>query len=173
MLTIIMECRDQEAEAAYTLGALVPGAVEGLVSDVVILDGGSRDGIQKLADAAGCRFYSHWDLKDVLRAVRGEWLLLLEPGARPQSGWIEEISEYIGATKEPARFTESKTFRKPLYKRLGRKRPPLEHGVIMSKRQAMAIARSGFSLEKLSAGLKKKTLKAELIPAWVTVKRGH
>ena len=93
MLTIIMECRDQETEAAHTLNALVSGAVEGLVSDVIILDHGSRDGIQKLAEAAGCRYFVDWDMKDVLGTARGDWLFLIEPGARPQPWWIEEVFE--------------------------------------------------------------------------------
>lgn len=62
MLTVIMECRDHEPELAHTLSALVTGAVEGLVSDVVILDHGSRDGSSRVADAAGCRFYGQWDI---------------------------------------------------------------------------------------------------------------
>ncbi len=41
MLTIIMECRDDEAELAQTLSALVSGAVEGIVRDVIVLDHGS------------------------------------------------------------------------------------------------------------------------------------
>ena len=40
MLTIIMESRDSEAELAQTLSALVSGAVEGLVRDVIVLDHG-------------------------------------------------------------------------------------------------------------------------------------
>ncbi len=44
MLTVIMETKDNEAELAQTLSALVAGAVEGLVSDVIILDHGSTDG---------------------------------------------------------------------------------------------------------------------------------
>lgn len=170
MLTIIMECRDQETEAAHTLNALVSGAVEGLVSDVIILDHGSRDGIQKLAEAAGCRYFGHWDMKDVLRTARGDWLFLIEPGARPQPGWIEEVFEYASVTRDPARFTESRTFRKPLFKRLGRRRPPLEHGVILTKRQALAVARSGHTLERLAEGLKKRVLRSEIIPAWVTAR---
>ena len=58
MLTIIMETRDNEVELAQTLSVLVAGAVEGLVSDVIILDHGSRDGSVHVADAAGCRFCS-------------------------------------------------------------------------------------------------------------------
>lgn len=168
MLTIIMECQDQETEAAHTLNALVSGAVEGLVSDVLILDKGSSDGIQKLAEAAGCRYFGDWDMKDVLDGARGDWLFLIEPGARPQPGWIEEIFEYASVTRDPARFSDSRTFRKPLLKRIGRKRSALENGVILTKRQAISLARSGSDLEKLASGLKKRVLRSEIIPAWVT-----
>lgn len=58
MLTIIMETQDNEAELVQTLSVLVAGAVEGLVSDVIILDHGSRDGSSRVAEAAGCRFAS-------------------------------------------------------------------------------------------------------------------
>ncbi len=56
MLTVIIETRNNEAELAQTLSALVAGAVEGLVSDVIILDHGSRDGSSRVADAAGRAF---------------------------------------------------------------------------------------------------------------------
>ena len=56
MLTIITETRDNEAELAQTLSALVAGAVEGLVSDVIVLDHASQDGSSRVADAAGARF---------------------------------------------------------------------------------------------------------------------
>ncbi len=85
MLTVVLECQDQESELAQTLSVLVAGAVEGLVSDVVVLDHGSRDGTSRVADAAYCRFHSQWDIKDIVRSARGEWLLFVEPGARPQA----------------------------------------------------------------------------------------
>jgi hypothetical protein len=113
MLTVLLECQDQEPELAQTLSVLVAGAVEGLVSDVVVLDHGSRDGTSRVADAAGCRFHSQWDIKDILRSARGEWLLFVEPGARPQAGWIDEIAEYVSLNKLPARFTASRGYRRP------------------------------------------------------------
>jgi hypothetical protein len=167
MLTVIIECQDQEPELAQTLAVLVSGAVEGLVCDVVVLDHGSRDGTSKVADAAGCRFYSQWDINDILRSARGEWLLLVEPGARPQSGWIDEIAEYMSLNKVPARFTASRGYRRPFLKRFGRSLPPLELGFLMSKRQALASAKSGMRLAEFTKGHKSRRLSSELIPSWV------
>ncbi|CAN7588169.1 glycosyl transferase [Rhizobium sp. LjRoot30] len=167
MLTVIMECRDQEAELAQTLSVLVAGAVEGLVSDVVVLDHGSKDGSSDVADAAGCRFHLHWDLAEIVRGARGEWLLLLEPGARPQSGWVEEIAEYMALNRLPARFSPSVSYRLPLLKRIFRAVPPLEPGFLISKSQVLAAAKPGLSLAELAKGQKTRRLASELIPSWV------
>ncbi|RUL98672.1 glycosyltransferase family 2 protein [Rhizobium chutanense] len=167
MLTVVLECQDQESELAQTLSVLVAGAVEGLVSDVVVLDHGSRDGTSRVADAAGCRFHSHWDIKDIVRSARGEWLLFVEPGARPQAGWIDEIAEYVALNKLPARFTASRGYRRPLFQRIGRTVAPLELGLLMPKSQALATARSGMPLAEFGKGQKPRKLASELIPAWV------
>ncbi|MEZ2129380.1 MULTISPECIES: glycosyl transferase [unclassified Sinorhizobium] len=167
MLTVILECQDQESELAQTLSALVAGAVEGLVSDVVVLDHGSRDGSSRVADAAGCRFYSQWDIKDIVRAARGEWLLLVEPGARPQKGWIDEIAEYVALNKVPARFSASRNYRRPFFKRIGRSLPPLELGLLVPKRLAVATAKTGMPLHEFAKGQKISQLSSELIPSWV------
>lgn len=166
MLTIIMECRDNEAELAQTLSALVSGAVEGVVRDVIVLDQGSRDGSSKVADAAGCRFLADWDMKDVVRSARGDWLLLLEPGARPLSGWVEAVVDHVAINGNPARFQGSRSHRRPFFQRLGRRMAPLEHGYLVSKRQASATARSGMTLAELAKGAGTRTLVAEIVPAW-------
>jgi hypothetical protein len=167
MLTIIMECRDQEPELAQTLSVLVPGAVQGLVSDVIILDHGSRDGSARVADAAGARFHLQWDMKDIVRSARGEWLLMLEPGSRPQTGWVEEIMEFIALSKTPGRLSASRRWRKPFFQRIGRRAKPLENGFLLSKRQALNLAKSGMMLEGFAAGQVAQKLHSEIIPAWV------
>ena len=166
MLTVLLECRDNEPELAYTLAVLVSGAVDGLVSDVIVLDHGSRDGSARVADAAGCRFVDKWELHDVLRTARGEWIMLLEPGARPQAGWIEEVLEHASLSKAPARFSPSSRFRRPFFKRWKRS-GPLELGFLMPKRQASALARPGMDLSALTRASSVRKLRAELIPAWV------
>jgi len=167
MLTVIIECQDQESELAQTLGVLVAGAVEGLICDVVVLDRGSSDGTAQVADAAGCRFYSQWDVKDVLSSARGDWLLLVEAGARPQAGWIDEIAEYVSLNKLPARFTASRGYRRPFLQWITRRLPPLERGLLVSKRQALADARGDMRLADFAKGRKTRRLSSEIIPSWV------
>ncbi|MFC3073824.1 glycosyl transferase [Shinella pollutisoli] len=172
MLTIIMECRDNEAELAQTLSALVAGAVEGIVRDVIVLDRGSRDGSSKVADAAGCRFLTEWDMKDVVRSARGDWLLLLEPGARPLAGWVDAVVDHVAIEKRPAHFSGSRSHRPPLFSRL-RRRPALERGYLVSKRQASATVASGMALAEMAKRGGARRLVAEIVPAWaMKVMRG-
>ncbi len=166
MLTVIMECRDQEPELAQTLAVLVAGAIDGLVSDVVVLDHGSSDGTARLAEAAGCRFYRQWNMAEILNAARGDWILLVEPGARPQNGWIEEICEYVASSRKPAQFSASRLHRRPFLQRIGR-RPPLEQGLLMTKGEAIAAATSAGGLDHIARGRKAQRLSSELVPSWV------
>lgn len=170
MLTVLMECRDQETELAQTLSVLVAGAVEGLISDVVILDHGSRDASAKVADAAGCRFHTEWDIRDIVRSVRGEWLLLMEPGARPQMGWIDELGEHVAMGGQAAKFSPSRNHLPSFFKRLSRRVPPLEYGFLMPKTQAVACARSGMPLAELARKQKAFMLISEMVPAWAARK---
>ena len=56
MISVIIPTLDSERALLPTLAALVPGAMEGLVSEVIVADGGSRDDTAIVADAAGCNF---------------------------------------------------------------------------------------------------------------------
>lgn len=167
MISVIIECKDRERELAVTLSALVPGAVEGLVAEVIVIDRGSRDGTARLADAAGCRFLSEPDLEDVVRNARGDWLLLLEPGARPISGWIDHMIEYLGTATMAARFSPSREYRLPFFSRIFRRPSALEYGLLLPKRQAVANLPGKTHLEELARGLAVKRLKCEIAPASV------
>jgi hypothetical protein len=65
----------------------------------------------------------------------------------------------------PARFTRSRARRLSLFARIGRSRHALAEGLLISKRQALALARSGMDGEALARGLAAKRLVAEIAPA--------
>ena len=83
-----------------TLAALVPGAMAGIVSDVIIADAGSRDGTAAVADVAGCRFMVTpgplgTRLSAAAASARAPWLLFMRPGSVPDVTWVQETSRFV------------------------------------------------------------------------------
>ncbi len=95
MFSIIIATSDSERALVPTLAALVPGATAGIVREVIIADGGSRDETADVAEIAGCRFMSSSQplgarLRAAAAAARGTWLMFLTPGVVPEPTWIDE-----------------------------------------------------------------------------------
>ena len=100
MLSVIIATLDSEAPLVATLTALVPGAMEGLVSEVIVADGGSRDGTATVADVAGCHFAVIEGplgrrLKTAAATARAPWLLFLRPGTIPDAAWTGEVRRFV------------------------------------------------------------------------------
>ncbi|MEP2980542.1 MAG: glycosyl transferase [Lentilitoribacter sp.] len=165
MISVIIQCRDQEAELAKTLSALVSGAVEGIISDVTIIDDGSSDGTATVADAAGCNLYSSNDIAKLPTHIRSDWIFLVEPGAKPLSGWIEALTEHINNGQTSARMSPSVNYRLPFLKRLLRKSSPLEYGVIMPKREFANNVKKAKDLAGVASGARTIKLRCEMVPA--------
>ncbi len=108
MITAIFAAKDVEMPLAHALHALVPAAAEGVLREVLIVDGGSRDGTAIVADAAGCdiiesRGARETDLRRAAERARAEWLLFLSPHVVLESGWQAEVVDYIGRAIESGR----------------------------------------------------------------------
>ena len=102
MISVIIPTLNAEEHLARTLAALVPGAVEGLVREVIIADGGSRDGTRAIAEATGCEFVSGAagrgrQLAAGARMARSGWLLFLHADTVPGEGWIGAVEDFIAA----------------------------------------------------------------------------
>jgi cellulose synthase/poly-beta-1,6-N-acetylglucosamine synthase-like glycosyltransferase len=100
MLSIIIPTHDSERPLVHTLAALVSGAIAGLVREVIVTDGRSRDQTEQVADIAGCAFSSSSEplgarLKAAAAGARGEWLMFVRPGAVPAPSWIDETVAFI------------------------------------------------------------------------------
>jgi glycosyltransferase involved in cell wall biosynthesis len=104
MLSVIIATQDSERALVPTLSALVSGAVAGLVREVIVADGGSRDATARVADSAGCRIaVTEAPLGARLRAAaesaRGPWLMFLRPGTVPEPAWVDETESFLQAAE--------------------------------------------------------------------------
>jgi glycosyltransferase involved in cell wall biosynthesis len=100
MLSVIIATLDSKRALVPTLAALVPGATAGLLSEVVVADGGSTDETAAVADAAGCNFIVGAGplggrLKAAAAAARAPWLLFLRPGTILHAPWISEATRLV------------------------------------------------------------------------------
>jgi hypothetical protein len=115
MISVVIATHDSEELLVPTLAALVPGALAGIVSDVIVADGGSTDGTAKVADVAGCRFVTSAApigarLKAAAALARAPWLLFLQPGVVPDAAWTEEATRFVQQT-EAAGAAQAAVFR--------------------------------------------------------------
>jgi glycosyltransferase involved in cell wall biosynthesis len=103
MLSVVIPTHDSERALVPTLAALVPGAVAGVVREVIVADAGSADATAEIADGAGCRVLILREprgarLKAAADAARAPWLLFLPPGSVPDATWTDEVRRFIEET---------------------------------------------------------------------------
>ena len=102
MLSAIIATHESERALVPTLAALVAGATAGLLGEVIVADGGSRDATAEVADVAGCRFMASGEplgarLKAAAASTRTPWLLFLRAGCVPEPNWVEAADRFIDA----------------------------------------------------------------------------
>jgi hypothetical protein len=100
MLSVIIPTLNSERLLVRTLAMLVPGAMSGLVRDVTLADGGSRDGTAEIADMAGCILLASSApvgprLREAAMGARSAWLMFLRPGIVLDATWLDETSRFI------------------------------------------------------------------------------
>lgn len=100
MLSVIIPTLNAENTLPATLEALVPAAVTGLVSEVIVVDGGSNDATVRIADQAGCRIMSAQkgrgnQLAEGAKQARSPWLLFLHADTVLEDRWDEDVPNFI------------------------------------------------------------------------------
>ncbi len=100
MISVVVPTLNAEASLAAALTSLVPGAVDGIVRQVIVVDGGSSDRTLRIAEDSGA---------DIVRAERGRgrqlqagaeaarfpWLLFLHADTVLDAGWEREVATFI------------------------------------------------------------------------------
>jgi rSAM/selenodomain-associated transferase 2 len=100
MLSVIIPTLNAEQGLPATLSALVPAAVNGLVREVIVADGGSADRTVAIAEDAGarlvhCRGGRGGQLSAGAELARSDWLLFLHADTVLEPGWEREAAAYM------------------------------------------------------------------------------
>ena len=168
---MFIDCGPDDRMLAQTLATLVPGAVTGLVREVVLIDRQMGPAARKVAEHAGCRIVEPDEFRPAIEASKGEWILSLEPGARLQPGWMEAVGEFAetlpagGSPAGAARFRRARADQPAFFQRLRQIRTALAEGFLVRKPQAIGLTKLAFTLEEMAKGVAVTRLSAEIRPA--------
>jgi rSAM/selenodomain-associated transferase 2 len=116
MISVIIPTLNAEARLAEALGALVPAAVDGLIREVIVIDGGSGDRTAAIADQAGTGFLVRtggrgYQLAAGAHRARFPWLLFLHADTVLEAGWERDAVAFMDAVDAGKRPPAAATFR--------------------------------------------------------------
>jgi hypothetical protein len=114
MLSVIIPTRNSEHALVPTLAALVSGATAGLISEVLIADGGSQDDTSTVADVAGCEFLAleaplGRRLRAAVERARAPWLMFIQPGTILYAPWTDDAIRFV---EQPGPRSTAAVFRR-------------------------------------------------------------
>ncbi|HYM02977.1 MAG TPA: TIGR04283 family arsenosugar biosynthesis glycosyltransferase [Stellaceae bacterium] len=100
-LSVIIPTLDAAVRLPTTLAALTEGSETGLVREIIVVDGGSRDDTARLAAESGARVLSApsgrgAQLAAGAAAASGTWLLFLHADTQLSSGWSNAAARFVG-----------------------------------------------------------------------------
>jgi rSAM/selenodomain-associated transferase 2 len=100
MIAVVIPTLNAESGLAASLTALVPATVEGLVREVVIVDGGSTDRTVDIVDQSGATLLvakagRGSQLAAGAEATRMPWLLFLHADTVLEPGWEREAAAFM------------------------------------------------------------------------------
>jgi rSAM/selenodomain-associated transferase 2 len=116
MISVVIPTLNAEAGLTPTLAALVPAALDGLVREVIVVDGGSGDRTLAIADEAGatvlaCDAGRGPQMAAGADAARFPWLLFLHADTVLEPGWERDATAFMEAVDSGRRPPGAAVFR--------------------------------------------------------------
>ncbi|MCI4662741.1 MAG: TIGR04283 family arsenosugar biosynthesis glycosyltransferase [Neomegalonema sp.] len=108
-LSVIIPTLDAAPQLAKGLAPLVSGVSEGLIRELILSDGGSRDDIAELAEGIGAHLVRGekgrgGQLARGAEAASGDWLLFLHADTLLPPGWVDTVFAHIESSERAAVF---------------------------------------------------------------------
>ncbi len=107
MISVVIPTLDAAKTLPATFLSIFDAAMDGVVSEVIVCDGGSADATRKIAEEAGatviqCERGRGQQLRTGAAAARKPWLLFLHADTALERGWIEDAQAFIRNGEEAA-----------------------------------------------------------------------
>ncbi|HEX6865943.1 MAG TPA: TIGR04283 family arsenosugar biosynthesis glycosyltransferase [Caulobacteraceae bacterium] len=109
MISVVIPTLNAQAMLQRALSPLVPAAVDALVREVVVADGGSTDDTLALAEDAGARIVKTGPGRGVqlaagCAAAKGPWLLALHADTELAENWAQAAADHIARRADSAGY---------------------------------------------------------------------
>ena len=116
MISVVIPTLNADDGLAACLSALIPAAVEGLVREVIVVDGGSSDRTLKIIEQSGAELVRSAagrgeQLRIGAARARHPWLLFLHADTVLEPGWEREVSALIERIDSGRRSPTAAAFR--------------------------------------------------------------
>lgn len=93
MISVVIRTLNNAATLPACLGALVPGAVDAIVTEVTIVDAGSSDATLEIVEDAGAKRAD--TVEAAVAAAKADWVLLLPADLKLEAGWEAEAAAHL------------------------------------------------------------------------------
>lgn len=160
MISVVFQVDSSGDAIARSLVPLVSGSIDGLVKKVIILakepgEANLQD-LQRLCDYSGAELLTGAACDQWPDHLKGNWVLMLEPGAILMDDWSNGIIDHINQQRQPARFPlYDPNAHLPFWQRLLNRRgkeTALKRGCLISRQSLQAIHRPNQTLEAMTRG---------------------
>lgn len=107
-ISIVIPTLNAAQALPATLRSVKEGMNAGLIRELIVTDGGSKDATIAIAEEAGCQIVPSppsrgGQLRRGCDVASGEWLLILHADTELQTGWSGVVAEHL-ASGRPAAF---------------------------------------------------------------------